>query len=108
MDTKQFRFIKHMLWPFPTTIEVGPGGITNKGKCVPWQDIKGFTYTVNEINGAPNYIIAYEDKSGGGHTINYMITLLGSRKKRSSARSFTTRCARASSPITSSPERRST
>ena len=63
METKQFRFVKNMLWPVKTTIEVGPEGITS-------------------INRAMNYVIAYDDKDGKGYTLNYIVSLFGSKKKK--------------------------
>jgi len=82
METKEFRFIKNMLWPFKTTIVVGPEGITNKNKLVRWQDITTFSYGIQVINRALNYVIAYDDKDGKGHILNYMHSIVGSKKKK--------------------------
>lgn len=86
MEKKEFRFIKNILWPFPTTISVGPEGIAEKGKLVRWEDIKDFNYGVTEINGAMNYQIAYDEKNGKGHILNFIVSLLGSKKKKAMMR----------------------
>jgi hypothetical protein len=82
METKQFRFVKNMLWPVKTTIEVGPEGITNKNKMVRWQDIGVFSYGITSINRAMNYVIVYEEKQGKTHQLNYIVSLLGSKKRK--------------------------
>lgn len=83
METKQFRFVKNMLWPVKTTIEVGPGGIKHKNDLVPWQEIDAFSYGITSINRAMNYVVVYQDKQGKGHSLNYVVSLFGSKKKKS-------------------------
>ena len=82
METREFRFIKHMLWPVKTTVAVGPEGITNKGILVRWEDIAGFSYGIHSVNRAMNYIIAYEDRNGKGHSLNYLVTVAGRKKRK--------------------------
>lgn len=82
MEKKTFKIIKNLLFPVKSTIEIGPEGILNKKKFVRWEDIDKFSYAINSINGAMNYIVGYTEKDGKGHAINFIVTLTGSKKKK--------------------------
>lgn len=71
-----------MLWPFKTNLEISDLGIDNHGKKVKWEDITEFSYGIQIINGANNYVITYKDKNGKKSTLNYIVSLVGSKKKK--------------------------
>ena len=82
METREFRFVKNMLWPVKTSVVVGPDGITRKDVTTRWPEITDFRYTVTSINRAMNYQIAWQDGNGKGHSLNYIVTVVGSRRKK--------------------------
>lgn len=82
MEKKIFKIIKNILIPIKTTIEIGPEGISYKGKFTKWENIVGFSCRLEIINGAKNYTIAYDDSSGKGYIINFIVSLMGSKKKK--------------------------
>ena len=82
MEKKTFKIIKNMLFPVKTTIEMGPEGITYKGKFVAWNDIVDFSYSITSINRALNYQISYSDKNGKNYILHFMHSIAGSKKKK--------------------------
>lgn len=82
MEKKTFRFVKNILFPFKSTVEIGPDGVTNKGKFTAWKDITACTYSITSVNGAMNYIIFYTDNHGKRHQLNYIVALTGSKSKK--------------------------
>ncbi len=82
MEKKTFRFVKNFLFPFKSTLEIGPEGVTDKGKFVAWKDMSSCAYSITSINGAMNYIIHYTDKDGKLHQLNYIVGLAGSKAKK--------------------------
>lgn len=82
METKTFKIVKNMLFPIRSVIEIGSEGIANKGKFVAWENIKEFSCSITSVNRAMNYIIAYDDNYGKGYTLNFIVTIVGSKKKK--------------------------
>lgn len=82
MEKKTFRFIKNILLPIKSTIEVGPEGVLNKGKFVAWKDMKSCNYSITSINGAMNYIIHYTDQHDKFHQLNFIVAITGSKSKK--------------------------
>lgn len=82
METREFKFIKNILWPVPSTIIVSDEGIQNNKKFVKWEDIASANYHISVINGANNYIFNISDKDGKQHNLNFMVALTGKASKK--------------------------
>lgn len=82
MEKKTFRIVKNILWPFKSTIEIGPDGISNNGKMIKWEDMTAFSCSITSINKAMNYIIACDQKEGKGIYLNFIVAITGSKKKK--------------------------
>lgn len=82
IETKQFKFVRNLLWPFPSTIEISENGITNKKKPVRWEDVAEVSYGINVINGAMNYVLIYRDTGGKRFPISFVVPITGSKKKK--------------------------
>ncbi len=81
LETKTYKFVRNPLWPVKSTIEVSDAGISSKGNLVKWEDITEFSYLINVINGAPNYIYNYRD-ANGKKTIISMVALVTAKKAK--------------------------
>jgi len=82
METKEFKFIKNILWPVKSIVRIGDDGIFNKGHLVSWNSITDFSCHIMSINGSMNYTVRYKDAIGSNHVLAYGVAMTGKKKKK--------------------------
>ena len=82
LETKEFKFVRNILWPFKSTLKISDEGFENKGTLVRWNDITKFNYGIQSINGAMTYIFNFHDKQGKRKNITFTVALTGKKAKK--------------------------
>ncbi len=82
MENKTYSIIKNILWPFKTTIEIGPEVISMSGKTIKWKEIESFISHIVSVNNGMNYIIAINDNNKTSININMVHNMLAAKAKK--------------------------
>ncbi|MEM7036373.1 MAG: hypothetical protein AAF570_05275 [Bacteroidota bacterium] len=82
LETRNYRFVRNILWPFKSSVEISDAGINNKGKMTRWEDISEFNHHIQVINGSPSYQINYRNAEGKNTMINFVVPITAKKAKK--------------------------